>query len=335
MKTIGHTETTAISAENALVELEVDMPKPGPHDLLVEVKGVSVNPVDVKVRAAWKPEGPHRILGYDAAGIVKEVGSETSRFKPGDAVFYAGDITRAGSNAAFQLVDEHIVGRKPSSLNFAEAAGMPLTTITAWELLFDSFGVKEGEGQGEAILIIGGAGGVGSVLIQLAKKLTGLTVIATASRPDTRTWVENMGADHIVNHRNPLDQEMEALGIAPKYVAALTHTDSHFESIVKLIKPRGHIALIDDPETLDILPLKPKALTVSWEFMFTRSMFQTEDIEAQHILLNRAADLLDDGTLISTVNKHCGPMSVKNLRHAHELQESQTAIGKTVLDGFQ
>jgi zinc-binding alcohol dehydrogenase family protein len=335
MKAIGYTDAGPISAENALIEFDADVPQPGPNDLLVEVRGISVNPVDVKVRANMQPEGAPRILGFDAAGVVKEVGSETTRFRPGDEVFYAGDITRPGTNAAFHVVDERIVGRKPSSLGFAEAAGMPLTTITAWEILFDSFGLEEGEGAGEALLVVGGAGGVGSILIQLAKKLTGLTVIATASRSDTRAWVEKMGADHAVNHRKPLDEEMKALGISPRYVASLTHTDQHFASIVDLIKPRGHIALIDDPKVLDVLPLKRKALSVSWEFMFTRSMFQTEDMDAQHLLLNSVANLLDSGTLISTANRHGGTLSAANLRSAHELQESGTAIGKTVLDGFR
>lgn len=334
MKAIGYTDAGPISEEKALIEFEADMPQPGPNDLLVEVRGISVNPVDVKVRTNMQPEGAPRILGFDAAGIVKEVGSETTRFQPGDEVFYAGDITRPGTNAAFQVVDERIVGRKPSSLGFAEAAGMPLTTITAWEILFDSFALEEGEGAGESLLVIGGAGGVGSILIQLAKKLTGLTVIATASRSDTRAWVEKMGADHVVNHRKPLDGEIKALGISPRYVASLTNTDQHFGAIVELVKPRGHIAVIDDPKTLDIVSLKTKALSVSWEFMFTRSMFQTDDMDAQHELLNRVADLLDSGTLVSTVNKHCGSLSVANLRSAHELQESGAAIGKTVLDGY-
>ncbi len=334
MKAIGYTTAGPISAENALIEFETNVPQPGPRDLLVEVRGISVNPVDVKVRAGVQPDGAPRILGFDAAGIVKEVGAETSWFRPGDEVYYAGDITRPGTNAAFHVVDERIVGRKPSSLDFAEAAGMPLTTITAWEILFDSFGLKEGEGSGEALLVIGGAGGVGSILVQLAKKLTGLNVIATASRSDTRAWVEKMGADHVVNHHKPLDEEMKALGVSPRYVAALTHTDKHIESIVELIKPRGNIALIDDPESLDVMPLKFKALSLSWEFMFARSMFQTEDMDAQHRLLNSVAELLDNGTLISTVNKHCGTMSVASLRSAHELQESGAAIGKTVLDGF-
>lgn len=335
MKAIGYTDAGPISAENALIEFETDIPQPGPNDLLVDVRGISVNPVDVKVRASAQPEGDRpRILGFDAAGIVTAIGAEVTRFQPGDEVFYAGDITRPGTNAAFHIVDERIVGRKPSSLGFAEAAGMPLTTITAWELLFDSLGLQVGAGAGDALLVIGGAGGVGSILIQLAKKLTNLEVIATASRENTRAWVKKMGADHVVNHRNPLNQEMEALGISPRYVASLTHTNRHYGAIQTLIKPRGHIALIDDPETLDIVPLKAKALSISWEFMFARSMFQTEDMDAQHRLLNRVADLLDDGTLISTVNHHGGTLGVEALRRAHERQESGTAMGKTVLDSF-
>ena len=334
MKAIGYRNAGPISAENALIEFEAAVPQPGPNDLLVEVRGISVNPVDVKVRASAQPDSEPRILGFDAAGIVKAVGSEASRFQPGDAVFYAGDITRPGTNAEFHLVDDRIVGRKPTSLDFAEAAGMPLTAITAWEILFDSFGLKEGEGAGEALLIVGGAGGVGSILIQLAKKLTGLQVIATASRDDTRAWVEKMGADAVVNHRNPLDEELKALGISPRYVASLTKTSQHFAAIAELIKPRGHIALIDDPETLDIVPLKPKALSIGWEFMFARPMFQTKDMDVQHQLLNRVADLLDDGTLISTANNHGGTLNVENLRSAHEFQESGKAIGKTILDGF-
>ena len=335
MKAIGYTQRGPISAQTAVVEFETDTPQPGPNDLLVEVRGISVNPVDVKVRANRQPpDGEPRILGFDAAGVVKEVGAATTRFKPGDEVFYAGDFTRPGTNAEFHVVDERIVGRKPSSRGFAEAAAMPLTSITAWEILFDSFALAEGDGAGESLLVIGGAGGVGSILVQLAKKLTGLTVIATASRPDTRAWVEKMGADHVVNHRNALDEEMRALGIAPRYVAALTHTDRHFASIVELIKPRGHIAMIDDPQALDIAAIKLKALSFSWEFMFARSMFQTEDMEAQHELLNRVADLLDEGTLIATVNRHGGEMGVASLRSALELQESGEAIGKTVLHGF-
>ncbi|MEO0854180.1 MAG: zinc-binding alcohol dehydrogenase family protein [Cyanobacteria bacterium J06648_11] len=334
MKAIGYTDAGAIAAANALIEFETEILQPGANNLLVDVRGISVNPVDVKLRANVQPDGAPRILGFDAAGVVKEVGSGVTRFRPGDEVFYAGDITRPGSNAEFQIVDERIVGRKPSSLGFAEAAGMALTSITAWEILFDSFGLNPGDGAGDTLLVIGGAGGVGSILIQLAKTLTNLNVIATASREETRAWVEKMGADGIVNHRNPPDEEMKAIGIAPRYVAALTHTDKHFEAIQALIKPRGYIALIDDPGTLDIMPLKPKALSISWEFMFARSMFQTEDVDEQHTLLSEVADLLDNGTLMPTINRHSGTLSVETLRNAHEIQESGKAIGKTVLDGF-
>ena len=330
MKAIAYHHAGPISKKDALTEIEIPKPQPGPKDLLVEVLGVSVNPVDVKLRAQAQPDGS-RVLGFDASGVVVETGSDVSQFKVGDSVYYAGDITRPGSNAAFQLVDERIVGRKPTNLDHTDAAAMPLTTITAWEILFDSFALVEGGGKGEALLVIGGAGGVGSILIQLAKKLTGMEVIATASRPDTREWVTKMGADHVINHRNPLDKEIEALGVTPRYVAALTHTDRHFEAISKLIKPRGHIAVIDDPETLDVVPLKMKALSVSWEFMFTRSMFQTTDISVQSQLLNRVADLIEQGVILPTVNHHGGELNIPNLRAAHQLQESGSAIGKTVL----
>ena len=335
MKALGYSEQGPVSVKGAVVEFEAVDPVPGPNDLLVEVRGVSVNPVDFKVRANRPPpeDGP-RILGFDAAGVVKEIGSDASRFKPGDEVMYAGEFTRPGSNAELQAVDERLVGRKPSSLDFVEAAALPLTGITAWELLFDSLNIEEGGGEDQALLIIGGAGGVGSLLIQLAKKLTKLTVIATASRPETRDWVKKMGADHVANHKMQLDEEMAALDISPRYVAALTNTDDHFSSIIEMIKPRGHIAMIDDPQNIDIGAIKLKALSFSWEFMFARSMFKAEDMVAQHDLLNRVADLVDQGDLISTVNKDCGPLSVDSLRAALEHQSSGAAIGKTVLGGL-
>lgn len=337
MKAIGYKKAGPITTQEALVEFEAEKPAIGPHDLLVEVRGISVNPVDVKVRALPElgPEnGQTKIIGYDGAGIVREVGNDVSKFKVGDDVFYAGDLTRAGSNSELHAVDERIVGKKPDSLGFAEAAGLPLTSITAWEILFDSFGLKEGDGKGESLLIIGAAGGVGSILIQLAKKLTGLRVIATASRPDTIAWVEKMGADHVINHRESLVDQIKALGTQPRYVATLNGTEEHFPAIVELIKPRGHIALIDDPQSLDINSIKPKALSFSWEFMFTRSMFQTEDIEKQHDLLNRISELIDGGTLISTVRNNLGKISVQTLKEAHVQQESGRVIGKNVLNGF-
>ena len=335
MKALGYSEKGPLSGAGAVVAFDAAKPEPEANDLLVEVRAVSVNPVDFKVRANRPPpEGDPRILGWDAAGVVVGTGSSVTQFKAGDEVFYAGEFTRLGSNAEFQVVDERLVGRKPSSIGFADAAALPLTSITAWEILFDSYGLQEGDGAGDAILVIGGAGGVGSILIQLAKQLTGLTVIATASRRETEAWVKKMGADHGVNHRNPLDEEMKALGIAPRYVAALTGTDNHFASIVELIKPRGHIAMIDDPPNLDIASIKLKALSFSWEFMFARSMFQADDMDAQSQLLNRVADLVDQGKLVTTANENAGALNEANLRSALEMQQSGTAIGKIVLEGF-
>ena len=334
MKAVGYNKNGPITAPDALIEFEATPPEIGPRDLLVEVRGISVNPVDVKVRTNMAPEHGTKIIGYDAAGVVRQVGSDVSKFKVGDEVFYAGDLTRPGTNSELHAVDERIVGSKPKSLGFAEAAGLPLTSITAWELLFDSLGVKEGEGKGESLLIIGGAGGVGSILTQLAKKLTGLTVIATASRPETVEWVKKMGADHVINHRESLVDQVKALDLEPRYVASLTGTDGHFSAILELIKPRGHFAVIDDPETLDIKAGKFKALTFSWEFMFTRSMYQTEDIEKQHELLNRVSKLIDDRTLTSTVTNNFGKISAETLKLAHAQQESGRAIGKNVLEGF-
>ena len=334
MKAIGYNQTGPITAPDALIDFETETPELGPRDLLVEVRGISVNPVDIKVRVNMAPEKGTKVIGYDAAGVVRQVGSDVSILKVGDEVYYAGDITRPGTNSELHAVDERIVGKKPQSLGFAEAAGFPLTSITAWEILFDSFALKEGEGKGESLLIIGGAGGVGSILIQLAKKLTGLTVIATASRPETTEWVKKMGADHVINHRQSLVDQVKALGVEPRYVASLNGTDGHFPAIVELIKPRGSMALIDDPQSLDITLGKRKALTFSWEFMFTRSMYQTDDIEKQHELLNRVSELIDDGTLVSTVTNNLGKICAETLKQAHVQQESGRVIGKNVLDGF-
>ncbi len=334
MKAIGFEKNGPISAPDALVEFEAATPVPGPRDLLVEVRGVSMNPVDIKVRTRMSVEHGPKILGFDAAGVVLEVGSDVSLFQVGDEVFYAGDITRPGTNAQQHVVDERIVGRKPDCLGFAEAAGLPLTSITAWELLFDSLRIPEGGGDGECLLVIGGAGGVGSILIQIASKLTGLTVVATASRPETVAWVEKMGAHHVVNHRQSLADQMKALGLVPRHVAGLTGTDGHFADILELIAPRGHVAMIDDPSELDIKPGKTKALSFSWEYMFARPRFQTADMQVQHDLLNRMSQGLDDGTFFSTVTTHLGRMSVATLIEAHRRQESGRSIGKSVLEGF-
>ncbi len=334
MKAIGYQQNGPIDAPQALIAFDAETPELRERDLLVEVRGIAVNPVDVKVRAGFPAEGGTRIIGYDAAGIVRQIGSAVGNFRVGDAVFYAGDITRPGTNAELHAVDERIVGKKPESLGFAEAAGLPLTSITAWELLFDSMQLREGDGRGDTLLVIGGAGGVGSILIQLARKLTGLTVVATASRPETVEWVRKMGADHVINHRESLTDQLKKLELEPRYVAALTGTAGHFSSILELIKPRGHMALIDDPQALDIMPGKSKALTFSWEFMFARPMYQTSDMEKQHELLNRVSDMVDNGTLISTVSNNLGKLSVESLTRAHKLQESGCVIGKNVLEGF-
>ncbi|MEM8999498.1 MAG: zinc-binding alcohol dehydrogenase family protein [Bacteroidota bacterium] len=334
MKAIGYQTAGPISAAGALVDFETALPKIRDRDVLVHIKGVSVNPVDVKVRSFVEPEKGNKILGYDAAGIVTEVGDGVKNFKVGDEVFYAGDFTRPGTNAEYHAVDERIVGRKPKSIGFAAAAGFPLTSITAWEIIFDCFGIKKGKESGESLLILGAAGGVGSLLIQLAKQLTGLKVIATASRQETMDWVKKMGADHVINHRESLVDQMNEINLQPKYVASLNGTEQHFPAIVALIKPRGHIAIIDDPKHLDIAAIKFKALSFSWEFMFARSMFQTQDMNVQHQLLNSISELVDNGTLISTANHHLGTMSAATLMEAHRIQESGKVIGKNVLDGI-
>lgn len=337
MKAIGFTAPHPIDAPEALLDLDLPTPTLRPRDLLVRVEGVSVNPVDVKVRAsATPPAGEARVLGFDAVGVVEAVGPEVSLFKPGDAVSYAGAIDRPGSNAELQAVDERIVGRRPASLTTAEAAALPLTAITAWELLFDRLRVPYGvKAPASALLIVNGAGGVGSILIQLARKLTGLTVIATASRPETIAWVEAMGAHHVVDHRQPLDEELHRIGIPEvQYVAGLTGTELHLPAVVNALAPQGALALIDDPKVLDIAPMKRKSLSVHWELMFTRPLFTTDDMIRQHHLLNEVADLVDAGVLRTTLKEDLGPINAANLRRAHRLVESGRSIGKAVLTGF-
>ena len=334
MKAIGYTQIGPVDGTGALNMVQADRPQPRARDLVVAVKGISVNPVDVKLRAARAPDGEFGILGFDAAGTVVEVGPDVTGYAVGDDVFYAGDVTRAGTNSEFHCVDERIAGKKPATLDFVESAGLPLTSITAWEMLFDSFRLTEGGGEGQSLLVIGGAGGVGSILIQLAKTLTNLTVITTASRPETEDWVRKMGADYVINHADDLSAQVNDLGLTPTYVAALTATDQHWPAIMELIAPRGHVALIDDPQDLDISLAKPKALTISWEFMFTRSMYDTDDITAQRDLLNRVSRMVDAGTLRSTITKRAETLTVETLTEAHKLQESGRVIGKQVLPGL-
>lgn len=349
MKAVGYYKNQPVTAADALIDLEVPAPAPGPRDLLVGVEAISVNPVDTKVRAAVAPpEGQAKILGWDAVGTVRAIGAEVTLFKPGDEVFYAGSITRPGANAEFHLVDERIVGRKPESLSRAEAAALPLTSITAWELLFDRLGVPRnprtwGEAAEDApthpgagsLLVIGGAGGVGSILLQIARRLTDLTIITTASRPVTRDWCLAHGAHHVIDHTKPLPAELAALGFPTvDYVAGLTGTARHLPAIVEVIKPQGRFGLIDDPPTLDILPFKRKSVSVHWEAMFTRAIFATPDMIAQHHLLNEVADLVDAGILRTTLTETLGPIDAATLKTAHARIESGRTIGKLVLEGF-
>lgn len=337
MKAIGFRTPLPIDHPDSLIDLDMPLPELRPQDLLVEIQAVSVNPVDVKVRAGTQPPpGAARVLGYDAVGTVTAIGSLVTLFKPGDEVYYAGVIDRPGSNAQFQAVDERIVARKPATLTAAQAAALPLTTITAWELLFDRLRVPYGQKRGgDALLIIGGAGGVGSMLIQLARRLTGLTVIATASRPDSADWCRTLGAHHIIDHRQKLEDGLAAIGIPEvRYVAALTATAQHLPSIVTVLAPQGAMAVIDDPGTLDIMPFKRKSLSVHWELMFTRPLFTTPDMIRQHELLTEAADLVDAGVLRSTLTQELGPIDMATLRQAHKLVESGRSIGKVVMRGW-
>ncbi|MGE8503747.1 MAG: zinc-binding alcohol dehydrogenase family protein [Pseudomonas sp.] len=338
MKAIAYYQSLPADHAEALQDVQLADPTPGPHDLLVMVRAVSVNPVDTKIRRGVTPEnGAAKVLGWDAAGIVKAVGSEVSLFKPGDKVFYAGAIDRAGANSELHLVDERIVGHMPKSLSFAEAAALPLTAITAWELLFERLQVAEGShDQGQSLLIVGAAGGVGSILTQLARRLTGLTVIGTASRPETQAWVRELGAHHVIDHNQPLSEELARIGLGQvTHVASLTQTDQHFTQLVEALQPQGRLALIDDPEQpLDIMQLKRKSLSLHWELMFTRSLYQTADMIEQHRLLDRVSGLVDSGVLKTTLGEHFGRIDAANLRRAHALLESGKAKGKIVLEGF-
>jgi zinc-binding alcohol dehydrogenase family protein len=335
MKAVAYRQSLPIDHAESLLDVTLPEPSPGPRDLLVEVKAISVNPVDTKVRKrAAPPAGEVKVLGWDASGVVKAVGPQVTLFKPGDKVWYAGDITRPGSNAELQCVDERIVGHLPKSLSFAQGAALPLTAITAWEVLFDRLEIDL-DTRG-ALLIVGAAGGVGSIMTQLARQLTGLTVVGTASRPETQAWVKELGAHHVIDHGRPLSEELARVGVpAVTHVASLTQTHLHYAEIVKVLAPQGRLSLIDDPATpLDVMLLKGKSLSLRWESMFTRSMFQTPDMQAQHDLLEQVAQLVDDGQVRTTLAEHFGPINAANLQRAHACIESGTARGKVVLEGF-
>ncbi len=349
MKAVGYTQSLPINNPEALVDIELPQPIASGRDLLIRIKAIAVNPVDYKIRQRLAPsEGEYKVIGWDAVGEVIATGEDATLFKPGDNVYYAGDLNRQGSNAEYQLVDERLVGKKPHSLSTAEAAALPLTTITAWEMLFEHLAIKQRapgaaenkEKTHEVILVVGAAGGVGSIFLQLAKAITGATVIATASRATSQAWVKTLGADYVIDHTQALQPQIEKL-IAEEAIGQVTHvaslngTEAYFESYTALLAPFGKIAMIDDPSTpLDVMKLKLKSLSLHIEFMFARAMFNAADMDEQGRLLSRVSDLIDQGYVKTTVGKNLGLINAQNLRTAHETLESGTAIGKIVLEGF-
>jgi len=330
MKAVGYRKSLPIDAAEALIDFETAKPEPKGRDIRVAVKAISANPVDYKVRKrAAPPEGETKILGFDAAGIVDAVGPDVTLFKAGDEVFYAGSIQRQGTNSEFHLVDERIVGAKPKTLSFAQAAALPLTSITAWELLFDRLGAAPGKSlDPRTLLIVGGAGGVGSILIQLARRLT-------ASRPESQNWCLDLGAHAVIDHARPMKEQIEKLKLPPvALVASLTNTDQHYKALAEIIAPQGKYGLIDDPPEFNVSVFKGKAVSIHWESMFTRSSFQTADMIAQHDLLNDVADLIDKGVLRTTLEQTFGTINAANLKRAHALLESGKSRGKIVLEGW-
>jgi NADPH2:quinone reductase len=336
MKAIGFKTSLPISAEESFIEFETAIPQPSGRDILVKINAISVNPVDYKIRQNSAKdtvlETP-KVIGWDATGTVEAVGESVTFFKTGDSVYYSGDLTRSGSNAEYQLIDERIVGLKPSTLSNAEAAAMPLTALTAWESLYDRIRISEQKDKGKSILIIGGAGGVGSIAIQLAKKISGLKVITTASRTETKEWCLDMGADLVVDHKN-LVEEIRATGYQEvDFILDFVDLNSYWDAIVELIKPQGHIVSITGSATpVALNKLKNKSVTFSWEFMYTRSMYQTDDMEEQHRILNKLAELFDNGTLKTTLNTTLNGFTAENLKEAHRLLESGKTIGKVVIE---
>lgn len=335
MKAIGFKQSLPITEANSFIEFETDKPVAAGYDLLVKISAISVNPVDFKIRQMAAQDtilDTPKIIGWDAVGRVEAVGDNTSRFIIGDEVYYAGDLTRSGCNAEYQLIDERIVGYKPKSLTIAEAAAIPLTGLTAWESLFDRIKVNPEKDKGKTVLILAGAGGVGSIAIQLAKKIGGLTVIATASRPESESWCKALGADYVVNHYD-LKAELEKIGHSQvDYILDFVNINAYWETVAEIIKPQGHIVSItgsSDPLNLSLL--KTKSISFSWELMYTRSMFNTDDLERQHQILNEIADLLDAGTLKTTLTTTLEGFTVEHLKQAHQMQESGKTIGKTVI----
>ena len=338
MKAVGLYRYLPIEHPESLLDLECDTPVAQGRDLLVEVKAISVNPVDTKRRAPKDlVETEPTILGWDVAGVVKAAGPEATLFKPGDAVYYAGSIVRQGGNCEFHLVDERIVGRKPANLSFPEAAALPLTTLTAWEGLFERMAIsKSGAHAGRSLLIIGGAGGVGSIAIQLAKRLARLTVAATASRPESIEWVRGLGADHVIDHTQELAPQLAAQGLPEvDYIFCLNDTDRYFPAFARITRPQGRIcSIVNLLKPVDLAPLQPKSLSFAWEGMFTRSTFQTPDMIAQHDLLDETAGLIEAGVLRTTFGTNLGRIDAANVKRAHKMLEDGHATGKIVLEGF-
>lgn len=334
MKAVGFKTSLPIGEADSFIDFETEKPVATGHNLLVKITAISVNPVDFKVRqnsAKDKVLDTPKVIGFDATGVVEAVGEAVTIFKPGDKVFYAGDINKPGSNAEYQLIDERIVGRKPASLSITEAAAMPLTSLTAWEILFDRIRLTEKD-KGKTILIIGGAGGVGSIAIQLAKKIAGLKVITTASRPETIEWTKQQGADHVVNHKDLVNEVRKAGFQQVDIILDLVDTNAYWDAMAELIKPQGSIASITGSQTpVALIKLKTKSVSFFWESMFTRSTFQTEDMISQHHILNKVAELLDNGTLKSTLNETLQGLSAANLKKAHQQLESGTTIGKLAI----
>lgn len=342
MKAVGYNKSLPIVDPESLIDIELPQPIATGRDLLVKIKAIAVNPVDYKIRLNFSAaEGEYKVIGWDAVGEVVATGEAATQFKPGDVVYYAGDLNRQGSNAEYQLVDERLVGYKPKSLSDAEAAALPLTAITAWEMMFEHLSIKQqspdsAEKSDEVILVVGAAGGVGSIFLQLAKAITGATIIATASRESSQAWVKKLGAHHVVDHTKPLQPQIETLGIGQvTHVASLNGTGSYFDSYVELLAPFGKIAMIDDPsKPLDVMKMKFKSLSLHIEFMFARSMFNAADMDEQSHLLNRVSDLVDQGYIQTTAGKNLGAINAANLKTAHEELESGRSIGKIVLQGF-
>jgi zinc-binding alcohol dehydrogenase family protein len=338
MKAVGLLRYLPIDDPESLLDVELPKPTPDGHDLLVEVKAISVNPVDTKQRAPKEQvETAPKVLGWDVAGVVKGTGKDVTLFKPGDEVYYAGSIVRPGGNSEYHLVDERIVGRKPRNLSFAEAAALPLTTITAWEAMFDRMAIsKNGRNAGRSLLVIGGAGGVGSIAIQLAKKVARLKVIATASRVQSVKWLTELGVDAYVDHSQELAPQLKSAGTPEvDYILCCNSTDAHFPQFASILAPQGKICtIVRTMKPVDLAPLMAKSATFSWELMFTRSTYHTPDMIGQHELLNETAALVESGALRTTLATHLGKINAANLRRAHKLLEEGHTVGKIVLEGF-